>query len=244
MDRVDALAVSLADGDTPIGRRGMLRRAALILAGGAGLATIAREAEAAPPPGSGPVRCPPGLVACGTECRVVAIDPDHCGACGVSCGGGEACRGGVCIPAPTCVCPPSNGCDAGLTACNGACVDLQTDPQHCGACNTACATGDTCSGGTCQASTGCPSGTTLCNGVCVNLATDVNHCGACNTACPPNATCNAGVCQSGTCPAGWGDCDFNGTCDHDLMTDNSHCGACGNACAAGTTCTGGVCQGA
>ena len=37
--------------------------------------------------------------------------------------------------------------------CAGACVDLRADPAHCGACTTACATGQICTGGTCGAPT-------------------------------------------------------------------------------------------
>ncbi len=36
-----------------------------------------------------------------------------------------------------------------LTACDGACVDLTSDPAHCGTCTTACVTGDTCVNGEC-----------------------------------------------------------------------------------------------
>jgi hypothetical protein len=37
-------------------------------------------------------------------------------------------------------CPCSSGerCDAGLTCCDGACVELLTNNDHCGACNRAC----------------------------------------------------------------------------------------------------------
>lgn len=39
-------------------------------------------------------------------------------------------------------------CDAGQTACNGTCVDTNTDPMNCGGCGSVCNT--TCSKGVCQ----------------------------------------------------------------------------------------------
>lgn len=40
------------------------------------------------------------------------------------------------------------GCDAGLAACNGVCVSLDSDPANCGACDHACL-GAACDGGFC-----------------------------------------------------------------------------------------------
>jgi Stigma-specific protein, Stig1 len=36
------------------------------------------------------------------------------------------------------------------TKCDGACVDFSTNPQHCGACNVACAEGEECRTGVCS----------------------------------------------------------------------------------------------
>jgi hypothetical protein len=44
-------------------------------------------------------------------------------------------------------------CSGDLVSCEGACVDLQTDPNHCGACDAPCASGSPCSAGTCQCGT-------------------------------------------------------------------------------------------
>lgn len=43
-----------------------------------------------------------------------------------------------------CPCP-----SAGFNLCDGTCTDLQTDEQHCGACEIACPSGAACSGGSC-----------------------------------------------------------------------------------------------
>jgi hypothetical protein len=90
-------------------------------------------------------------------------------------------------------------CGTGLTICSGACVDLQTDPDHCGACGTGCGTWfKQCINGQCA---GCPAG--FCsfgqNG-CGDPRTTV-FCGSgatCNDpsvpVCAANQTCAGGQC--------------------------------------------------
>ncbi len=46
-------------------------------------------------------------------------------------------------------------CKAGQTECSAKCVDLKTDPGHCGSCSTTCLGGDLCCNGFCVKSTGC-----------------------------------------------------------------------------------------
>jgi len=45
-------------------------------------------------------------------------------------------------------------CAAGLSPCNGVCVDTTLDPSHCGSCSNGCPASQSCSGGTCSAPTG------------------------------------------------------------------------------------------
>lgn len=42
-------------------------------------------------------------------------------------------------------------CQSGRTKCGNTCADLNSDANHCGACNTACSAGQTCQGGACTA---------------------------------------------------------------------------------------------
>ncbi len=58
--------------------------------------------------------------------------------------GGSPCPAGTTCEAGSCV------CSDGRTLCGSACVDTDTDPQHCGGCNQTCAAPGTCVGGECR----------------------------------------------------------------------------------------------
>lgn len=126
--------------------------------------------------------------------------------------------------------PPDAGCPSGQTLCGTECVDVKTDDDHCGDCDT------DCGAGTCQTNNGtticCPTGQTNCNGTCVDLTMNDDNCGACGTDCG-TGTCQTSGSSTMCCPAGQTNCD--GVCI-DTMTDNGNCGAC--ASAGGDTCNG------
>jgi hypothetical protein len=126
-----------------------------------------------------------------------------------------------------CVCPE------GTVDCGGECVDLDTDPQHCGACPNACEPTQSCVGGACA----CALGTIDCGGQCVDVSADPFRCGGCDNVCAAQEHCRQGSCA---CRPGLTDC--SGAC-MDLQTDEGHCGACGNACNAGSeqVCVNGNC---
>ncbi|MEZ4409824.1 MAG: hypothetical protein R3A52_25630 [Polyangiales bacterium] len=133
-------------------------------------------------------------------------------------------------------------CLSGQVECGGACVDPQTDNNHCGACGTVCTAPPharaTCAAARCGFA--CDAGWSDCdgnaaNGCEVNTAADPANCGACRNACSfanAGATCSAGVCAIGSCNAGYGNCDgFAGNgCEVNTRTDTNHCGGCGMAC--------------
>jgi hypothetical protein len=138
---------------------------------------------------------------CERRCVDLSTDPLHCGSCEEACGPGEDCIGGECISTCDPECDPvlkvcNDGvcvCRAGLSLCNGACVDLQTDPDDCGECNTRCM-GNPCAAGTCVPL--CPEALTACpDGACADLGTDVLHCGDCSTPCDADQLCVGGTCQ-------------------------------------------------
>ncbi len=128
--------------------------------------------------------CPAGFTSCAGQCRALALDPAHCGACGRVCGTGQDCILGVCL------------CPSRTAFCGGACVDTQTSPAHCGLCNRACPAGQQCMTGQCRVV--CAAGQTLCGSTCVDLNTDANHCGACGSRCLNSALCAAGRCTGGS----------------------------------------------
>lgn len=161
--------------------------------------------------------CAPSPESCNAEdddCDAVVDEgsgPD------VGCALGEVCTGA------TCSCPPERMCGA-------RCIDIETDPDHCGDCATACAEGDVCASGTC-----CTPSTETCNG------RDDDCDAAIDEGTPAALGCSGfgELCLSGMCS-----CPPERLCGArcvDTSSDVAHCGRCGNACAAGETCRDGSC---
>jgi hypothetical protein len=100
--------------------------------------------------------------------------------------------------------PDGTSCSAG-SCCGGYCYSLDSDPNHCGACNNTCQSG-CCQSGTCCVQ--CASGQTDCGGTCVDLSSDPANCGACGNACSSDQTCTAGACKNKplVCPPGQRNC--------------------------------------
>ena len=85
-----------------------------------------------------------------TAVATCAMDGNGCfyQASSMSCQGGSSCSGGKC------------GCATGQTSCNGVCVDLQSDPNNCGACGSnSCASNSMgCKAGQCVCTATTPNG--------------------------------------------------------------------------------------
>ncbi|WP_437590703.1 MXAN_6577-like cysteine-rich protein [Sorangium sp. So ce1000] len=193
--------------------------------------------------------CDDGLTRCGGACVDTQADADHCGACDGVCASGERCEAGACVgdggsgggggggngagdeDAASTGGVGGELCAPGRAACNGGCVDLDTDVRHCGGCGRECTAGMLCEGGACR----CAAGLTECDGGCVDLESDPLHCGSCEARCAFHETC-----AEGTCLCGDGLAVCGGRCV-DLATDPAHCGACGAACAPGLFCHEGAC---
>ena len=173
------------------------------------------------------VSCAKGEVAKGPEENVGASSggsagDDEPGTGGANMGGGDqggaAAQGGAPIL-----------CDEGQTACpDGACVDLATDPDHCGDCDVACPPEAPCQAGFCI----CPGDAVACGTECVDTSASPLHCGACDVACGAGADCVDGVCECFDTTLTW--CD--GECV-DLESNHDHCLGCGQACGEGEACT-------
>ena len=198
--------------------------------------------------------CPDDLVGCGHHCIDPRTHPAFCGAegdcdgerMGEACAPHEACVAGDCVLA----------CPDDLVACDGACVDAQSDPLYCGA-HGDCQDGDRgevcgaeqfCAAGTCFSY--CAPGLGICEGVCHDLLNDPERCGGCDVSCPQAANaspiCIGGECGH-ACEPGWGACvgDPNDGCATDLSTDVNHCNGCGFSCPhrpnSTRSCAGGSC---
>ena len=145
-------------------------------------------------------------------------------------------------------------CEAPEIPCDGTCVDVRTDPEHCGACGTSCEDDTQCAAGLCRRPCSdecrdpyesclgsfceCTPGLTNCAGECVDLGTDPAHCGQCERACGDDLGCGNGVCQ----PAGCADFpdDCGGECT-DVQSDRFRCGDCDVACGVDELCIEGEC---
>jgi hypothetical protein len=150
--------------------------------------------------------------------------------------------------------------------CDGACVDLQVDPSHCGVCGLVCGPSTTCAGGRCQCA---DADHEDCNGDLdlnggdgceVDLRTDVENCGACRSSCTDQnveiGTCVGRTCVIAACDALFDDCNATAVdgCETNLSLVGT-CGSCATSCvplnadprcnvgAAGASCGYGACAG-
>lgn len=132
-------------------------------------------------------------------------------------------------------------CEPGLTRCGDQCVDLETNPDFCGDCETQCPAPQSsvpiCVEGNCDFSCAA-SGLERCGDACVDTQTSASSCGDCSTTCSPGEVCADGQCVL-DCPAGTTQC---GNDCVDLNSNHSTCGSCDNACNAGSEiCIDGQC---
>ena len=133
-------------------------------------------------------------------------------------------------------------CGADEACPDGACVNLETNANHCGGCGVRCDEGITCVSGVCsdppqtlsgdgpacgwlndlERSRHCEEGEDCCffavENRCVSLDTDPANCGACGAECGAGASCEGGECRcgDGACPIAAGRdnvcCDDGAVC--------------------------------
>ena len=190
---------------------------------------------------------------CGID---LSRDNDNCGACGNKCPTDEAfgivhmttrCVSGTC----QLECFSGNGGLDNWIDCNGlvddGCeVEINRDPNNCGACGNRCPEGTPCLDGKC----GCPSGKIACHGTCIDPRSDDWNCGACDHICEtpadacepaqPNSHygCIDGECGKKKCDNNFADCnhDFSAAncdgdgCEVEGLNTTENCGGCGIKC--------------
>lgn len=140
-------------------------------------------------------------------------------------------------------CAQDSDCSGGRSCCDGACLDLQTDLDHCGACDNACgepaASSVACVDGACSLT--CSAGYGDCdvlaeNGCEKGVEADPKNCGGCGNVClfaNAEPDCESSKCVILACKAGFADCnnDPSDGCEADLSNDPLNCKECGTACA-------------
>jgi hypothetical protein len=103
-------------------------------------------------------------------------------------------------------------CPPGTTLCFSQCVDVSSDPLHCGSCGAGC-TGipgpgqesvGLCVDGQCRER--CREDADRCGDNCTDLSSDPQHCGGCGKGCAPGQSCCGGECihcgENGVCCGG------------------------------------------
>ena len=120
----------------------------------------------------------------------------------VDCDPGEICHQGMCVQG----CSPSEPCADGLSCCNGACIDVASDLEHCGQCDNACPqpqnVAASCEMGVCQLGV-CDPGYNDCDGDSENGCETMDACSCTpgeTQACYPGppGTQNNAPCAGGT----------------------------------------------
>ena len=92
--------------------------------------------------------------------------------------------------------------DPRKSACDGKCVNLQIDLEHCGECGRSCGFGAVCNDGACLC--GAKADQTWCNSAepCVDTKTNSNHCGGCGQKCSSTTYCVEGACVDSSSGSG------------------------------------------
>jgi predicted alpha/beta superfamily hydrolase len=156
---------------------------------------------------------------------------------GQFCDGKDVCFGGTCTHSgDPCqkgeVCDPKVGacvipsCPTGQVNCGGACVDLNSNANDCGACGVVCPPGNACISARCQAASSCNDGVKNDSETAVDCGGSCPACGVGYT-CLVNGDCTSKACISGVCQAA-------ASCTDGIQDGNETGVDCGGSCPACT----------
>ena len=191
-----------------------------------------------------------------TACENLGCGGLNCGACDDST---QVCQEGICVDSCedglSCstnsaatvivndlgyqrVCEPGVDVAELRNTCSSMCVDLESNAAHCGSCDHACPSGESCSEGVC---TGIGE-LTWCAGAYVALLSDEQHCGICGHECPDDMVCANGTCSGDATTSCSGSAYCNGCVDV-MGSSSTHCGGCYRGCqGTSAACNAGVCE--
>ena len=158
------------------------------------------------------------------------------------CCGGQ-CRSGRCT-----------GCPGETVFCDGSCLDVQANDQHCGSCKNACVAGQRCQNGQCVCD-----GTSCASGCCQNETCHVDDDAACGTnggecaVCTLPETCGGGgssgqcgctptTCQTGQCGTISDGCGDTLDCGDSCPEEDETCGGGGTPNVCGCLAPGSPCD--
>lgn len=181
-----------------------------------------------------------------------AVDAATDGGCSMTCNEDEICEnvGG----SETCV----KRCQTTALPnfCEGACVNIESDPDHCGGCGRRCGGDRFCMVSVCSdppADGGvdaCVPSTEVCDGVdndCDRIGDSLESSGICAR---PNTECSNKGGWDCHCAPDFGECDENvgNGCEGPFFSNTAHCGECNNDCNSlphivpgSAVCSGGTC---
>ena len=192
--------------------------------------------------------CEPGFAHCSSKpddgCETSLSNEKNCGGCGVECSAAEP----VCaLPSGANASSRSYACSTGCSddapvLCGMSCIDVMSDPEHCGGCDSRCPTVSNgqavCESGRCAKK--CNANHHLCGEECVSDKSPEScgaQCSACLTPTGAQASCDGRVCGFTCTNSRALKCD-----DGCYPSDDRNCGACGNDCASsGKLCDGARC---
>jgi serine/threonine protein kinase len=182
---------SIADASVPVVASSVAITAPIVVEEDAALAApvvVASSAASSPSSSSSPTPLKSSAVRKPGSARAKTIGK-ACASSAECADASEQCVDGTCICRPGWL----------LKVCDGECVSLPRDGDHCGSCGHACARDETCVESNCipcsKAFPGEP--VTVCGlaHVCIRLDRDPRHCGACNKSCGQGETCVLGRCR-------------------------------------------------